>query len=104
MKLLYITVEDEKEAENLASKLLEKGLIACGNIYSMKSIYRWNGNVEKEPETVLLAKTSSEKVEMAREEVAKLHSYDIPCILTIDANANEDFLNWIKEETSSKPK
>jgi hypothetical protein len=31
-----------------------------------------------------------------------MHSYEIPCIIKIDAEANEEFERWINESTTSK--
>jgi uncharacterized protein involved in tolerance to divalent cations len=36
--------------------------------------------------------------EKIKEEVKKLHSYDVPCILKINAEASESYDKWVKEE------
>ncbi|GAG37193.1 unnamed protein product, partial [marine sediment metagenome] len=43
--------------------------------------------------------TKEENYNKVKEEVKKLHSYDVPCILKIKAEANEEYNDWINKET-----
>lgn len=99
--LLYTTVKNKLEAENLASKLLEERLIACANIHpSITSLYRWQGAVEKEPEVPILLKTHTDRVDAAMARIAELHPYDTPCILTLPIDkADPSFVEWIFSNT-----
>lgn len=55
---IYITCADESEAETVGSMLVERRLVACVNILpGMKSIYWWQGKLERGKEVVLIAKT-----------------------------------------------
>ena len=45
-----------------------------------------------------MAKTLEKNYKKIKEEVKKMHSYDVPCILKIDAEANESYDKWVKEE------
>ena len=49
-------------------------------------------------EFAIMAKTKEKNYKKIKEEVSKLHSYDIPCILKIDAEANESYGKWVNEE------
>lgn len=98
MTLVYITCKDEEEAETISMHLLSKRLIACANISPIKSMYWWKGKIEAQKEVVITAKTLENKYEKIKEEVSKLHSYEIPCILKIGAEANESYDKWVKEE------
>ena len=94
----YITTSGEKEAEKIADMLLEKRLIACANMFPIKSKYWWKGKIEKSNEFMLICKTKSDKSKKIIEEVKKIHSYDIPCINFIPIEkGNLDFLKWIDE-------
>ena len=43
------------EAERLAALVVEGGLAACVNVLpSVRSVYRWEGKLEKEEESLLL--------------------------------------------------
>ncbi len=98
MTLVYITCKDKKEAETISMQLLRKRLIACANIFPIKSMYRWKGKIESQKETVILAKTLKKNFTKIKEEVSRLHSYEIPCILKIGAKANESYDDWVKKE------
>ena len=98
MTLIYITCKDEKEAVKISKHLLNKRLIACSNMHPIRSMYRWNNKMQDEREFVILAKTKEKNYKKIKEEVSKLHSYDIPCILKIDAEANESYQKCVNKE------
>ena len=97
MTLIFITCKDEEEAEKISMRLLKKRLIACANMFPIKSMYRWKGKIENQKETLILAKTLEKNFSKIKKEVLSLHSYKIPCILKIDAAANESYDDWVKE-------
>ncbi|MCH8329441.1 MAG: divalent-cation tolerance protein CutA [Nanoarchaeota archaeon] len=98
MILVYITCKDEEEAVKISKHLLNKKLIACSNMHPIRSMYWWNKKIQDNKEFVIIAKTKEKNYEMIKEEVLKLHSYDIPCILKINAEANESYNKWVSEE------
>ncbi len=61
-------------------------------------MYWWNGKIQDNKEFVIIAKTKEKNYEKIKEEVKKLHSYDVPCILKLNAEANESYDKWIDEE------
>lgn len=97
---IYITTKDEEEARRIGRKLVEEKLAACINIHPIKSIYRWGGGIEEEEETALLVKTKAELADEVIERVKELHSYEVPCIVSLPIEkGNPDYLKWIKEST-----
>lgn len=98
MTLVYITCKDRKEAEKIANHLLRKRLIACANIFPIKSMYWWKGKITKDNEHVMIAKTNNKNFKKVESEVKKLHSYAVPCILRINAAANKDYEQWANKE------
>lgn len=98
MTLVYITCKDEKEAKTISLHLLKKRLIACANIFPIKSMYWWNKKIVNDKEIVVIAKTNNKNLKKIEYEVKKLHSYEIPCILKINANANKEYDEWAKKE------
>jgi periplasmic divalent cation tolerance protein len=100
--MIYITAKDTKEAEKIGSALVEERLVACVNIIEkVRSIYRWKGKIERESETVLIAKTKDSLVDKVVERVRALHSYECPCIEAIPiVNGNPAYLQWICDETA----
>ncbi|HEY5720678.1 MAG TPA: divalent-cation tolerance protein CutA, partial [Gammaproteobacteria bacterium] len=60
--LVLCTCPDSVTAERLATLLVERQLAACVNLLpGLTSIYRWQGRVESTTETLLLAKTRSDR-------------------------------------------
>ena len=95
---IYITCKDEKEAIKISEHLLKKRLIACSNMFPVRSMYWWKEKIAKDNEIVMLAKTSSKNYEKIKKEVKKLHSYDILCILKFDIEANKEYEEWVEKE------
>jgi periplasmic divalent cation tolerance protein len=99
--MIYITAKDADEAEKIGNALVEERLVACVNIIApVRSIYRWKGNIERESEAVLIAKTKDSLVEKVIARVKEMHSYECPCIEAIPiVNGNPAYLQWIMDET-----
>lgn len=95
---VYITNPTKEEAKKIAKCLLEKKLIACGNIFPISSLYRWEGKIVDENEFVLIAKTIESNFEKVKKEVKEIHSYKIPCIIKIPVSSNKKYFNWLKRE------
>ena len=98
MILVYVTCRDRAEAERIADNLLKKRLVACANFFPIESMYWWNGKITGDNEHVLLCKTLEEKYDSVRSEVKKTHSYEIPCVLKISAEADQEYLKWVGGE------
>ena len=98
MILAYITCKDRKEAEKISARLLKKRLIVCANIFPVRSMYWWEGKIAEDNENVIIAKTTNKNFKRLEGEVKKVHSYKIPCILRINANANIDYKQWADKE------
>lgn len=93
---VYMTCQDLDEARKIAKHLLEKKLIACANIFPVRSLFWWEGRIEECNEFVMIVKTKAEKFKELREEVKKIHSYSIPCICSfVVEEGNREFLDWI---------
>lgn len=95
--VVYITTSSLDEAKFIGRTLVKERLVACANIFPITSIYHWNGMQEAE-EVVLLAKTTAENVKRIEQRVKELHSYDVPCIISLVIDGSEDYLTWIKRE------
>ncbi|MBI2657171.1 divalent-cation tolerance protein CutA [Candidatus Woesearchaeota archaeon] len=98
MTLVYITCKDGKEAEKVSIHLLNKRLIACANIFPVRSLFWWNGRIEKTAENAVVAKTIGKNLKKLESEVRKIHSYDVPCIIKINATASKEFEEWLGKE------
>ena len=93
---VYITAKDFDEARKIARHLLEKKLIACANIFPVRSLFWWEGKIEECVEFVVIVKTKAEKFKELREEIKKIHSYSVPCICSFVVEEGlREFLDWI---------
>lgn len=97
--IVYITHQNEEEARKVTSHLLEKKLVACGNLFPIQSSYWWEGKIAAEAEVVSIVKTRSQNWEKVRAEVKRIHPYKVPCIMKIEVEANEEYESWINSET-----
>ncbi len=100
----YITCGSREEAERIARALLEERLIACANILDgLLSLYRWQGELARDRETLLLVKTRRPLVEAVIRTVRAEHSYECPCITFLPLAAGDpDYLAWIDQETEGE--
>jgi len=98
MVLAYIVCKDEPEAVRISKHLLRKKLIACANLFPIRSLYRWKGKIVDGREVAVLAKTAAQRFSSVQKEVEKIHSYEVPCVLKLPATANAVYERWVKRE------
>lgn len=101
LRFVYITAKDKKEAKKLAKAIVVDRLASCANIIGgVNSIYWWDGKIQDDSETVIIAKTKKSLVTKLIKRVKSLHSYSCPCIVSLPIECgNKDFLRWIEKET-----
>ena len=97
------TVANADDGEKLIRALLDRRLIACGTMLpGARSLYRWEGSVADESETVLLLKTRAEAIPALETAFGDLHPYKVPELLALNADAGlEKYVAWIQSETSA---
>ena len=96
--IVYITTEDEDEARKIGKALVEEKLVACVNIHPVNSIYRWEGEIQEESEIAMFVKTKADLVGEVINRVKELHSYQVPCVVSLPIEkGNPDYLQWIEE-------
>ena len=72
---VYAVFADRDEAERIAATLVEEQLAACANILGpCRSIYRWQGRVERAAEVPALLKTTAAAGPALLARIAELHS------------------------------
>ena len=97
---VYITHPNQEQAKKVCDTLLKERLIACANFLPIESTYWWSGSIEHQDEVVSLVKTRSELWGILQERVEFLHSYDVPCIVKFEVEANQAYEEWIQDSTS----
>jgi periplasmic divalent cation tolerance protein len=94
---VFMTAANREEAARLAQLLVEKRLAACVQILpEIESVYRWQGKVERQPEVLLIAKTTAARFEELEKEVIAIHSYETPEIVAFPLTAvSKPYLEWL---------
>lgn len=102
-RFIYITAKDEAEAARIGETLVRERLAACANVLGpIRSFYWWEGRVQDDREAVLVLKSREALVEPLVARVKALHSYSVPCVVSLEIGAgNPDFLRWIGAETEA---
>jgi periplasmic divalent cation tolerance protein len=95
--VVFMTAANGEEATRLADMLVGAHLAACVQILpEMESVYRWQGNIERQSEILLLAKTTRAKFAELEREVRALHSYETPEIIAVPVvDGSAPYLDWL---------
>jgi periplasmic divalent cation tolerance protein len=96
---IYSTYTNIKEAKKIANILLDKHLIACANFFPIESIYHRKGKKETAKEIVALYKTQKKHRKAIQKEITQYHSYETPCIIKFDIEANTSYQQRITKGT-----
>lgn len=102
--LLYVTFGSRADAMASARTLIGERLVACANVIDgVTSVYRWDGEMKEESESIMIAKTKESLVTQAIERVVELHPYDCPCAVSLPmTEGHKPFLDWISDEVSAE--
>ena len=98
---VIITAADADWLAEFTRRLVEDRLAACGqNIAAIRSIYRWDGAVQDEPEARVALHTRMELVNAIVERANAEHPYDVPCVIALPIDqGNPAYLQWVEQET-----
>jgi len=95
--IVYTTTASKEEARKIASELVEKKLAACVNMHPIDSVYLWEDKIEEEKEFAVSVKTATSKVQEITDHIRKIHSYELPAIISWEINGEAEYLRWIDE-------
>ena len=85
----------------MARILVTEQLAACVNIVGpVRSIYRWEGDISDDTETLAVIKTTSERFEEMRTRLVALHPYQVAEVIAVPVEAGHaPYLAWVAGET-----
>lgn len=84
-------------ADALASALVDERLAACVNITApVTSVYRWQGEVARDDERLLIIKTTMARREAMASRLFELHPYDVPELLFVPVGGSAPYLEWVR--------
>jgi periplasmic divalent cation tolerance protein len=94
--MIFVTTPNTKIAERISSNLLKKKLIACANLYPVKSAYWWERKIYKHSEVVMILKTIPTKKQKVFSEIKKIHPYKLPDLTAFRVDSTKEVELWIK--------
>jgi periplasmic divalent cation tolerance protein len=100
-RVILVTAPDREVALDLARRLVDESLAACGNVVpGITSIFRWEGSVQEDPEALLVLKVHESRVPEIVQRIPELHPYDVPEVLVLGVEAGfRPYLDWVASES-----
>ncbi len=96
--MILITAGSQAEADRLAEVLVSSRLAACVQQLAIASVYRWQGEVHRDTEILLLIKTAARLYPRVQAAILANHSYEVPEIIQIPVTQGLDrYLDWIDD-------
>jgi periplasmic divalent cation tolerance protein len=100
--IVLTTVSNAESAREVARDLVDAGLAGCVQRFPIESTYRWEGHVEEGGETLLLIKTTSERLDDVERRVHELSDYDVPEFIVLrSAAVSPRYLAWLRAAVRS---
>ena len=100
--IVITTAPDRKEAESLATGILNSRLAACVQMADIRSFFLWEGSMQKESEVALYIKTTEASYSDLEAYIKEYHPYDVPEIIKLPITGGlPNYLNWIDSTTGT---
>ncbi len=102
--LVFCTCPDPASARRIADAVVGERLAACVNLIpGLVSVYRWQGKVEQADETLLLIKTTQDRLSALTARLTELHPHELPEVLAVEADAGlPAYRQWVAEQTTDE--
>jgi periplasmic divalent cation tolerance protein len=96
--VVLMTAPNRQEAVRIAEMLVSARLAACVQILPhIQSVYRWQGEVERASEVLLLAKTTTGRFDELDRAVKEIHSYETPEIVALPVTSiSGPYRKWLQ--------
>ncbi len=90
------------KAHEVATKLVDARLAACVNVVKgVSSVYRWEGKVTTDDESLLVIKTNQTVWDSFQQMVQAVHPYDVPEIICVSIEkGNKAYLDWLNDSVA----
>lgn len=99
---LYTTFPDEDGAVLAARALVDEQLVACANIIpGMRSVYRYEGQVEEGREVVVILKLPAARKDAAAAGLRALHPYETPVVAFFEVEPDAATGDWLRAVTQT---
>lgn len=98
--LILTTAGSADAARALAERLVTAELAACVQLVPIASVYRWQGAVQHDTETLLLVKTRTALYAQVEACIRQQHDYSVPEVLCLPVTAGSaPYLDWLAAMT-----
>ena len=99
--LVFSTCPDDATADAIATALVDERLAACVSVLpGVRSVYRWQGAIDRSTEVQLLIKTTADRLDALTTRLRALHPYELPEILAVESRGGlTPYLDWVAEQT-----
>ena len=102
--VLLCTCPSADVGAELARTLVTERLVACVNLVpGVRSIYRWDGQLCEDAETLLVLKANAADVDRIGDRVKALHPYTCPELIALPiVGGLPQYLGWLVAETQNR--
>lgn len=98
--LVYCTFPTPADAERVSRTLLEERLAAGANMFSLDSMFRWQGKIEGRTEAGVIYQAERRFFKRIERRLKQLHPDTVPQIVMWRIkDGYPPFLKWIMDET-----
>ncbi len=90
-------------ANALAQHLVEHQMAACVSILpQITSVYRWQGNIEQETESLLIIKSLTNQYQAIEDSIKQRHPYEVPEIIALPiTKGSAEYIHWLEQQVST---
>lgn len=101
--VVLVTGPDRESLEQLGRAVVSERLAACANVLDgVRSIYRWEGEVQEDSEALAIIKTTRARVAELEQRVRSLHPYEEPEFLAIEVSAgSRSYMDWVVDSVAA---
>ena len=95
--VVLVTVPSREDGERIADALVGESLAACVNVIGpIRSVYRWQGEICRDDEHLLMIKTTRPRYAALEARVLALHTYETPEVIALPvAQGAAAYVAWL---------
>ena len=102
--IVFVPDPTSADGERIGEVLVGERLAACVNVLGpVRSIYRWQGEVCRDDEHLLMIKSTRARYATLEARVKALHTYDVPEVVALPIEmGSAAYLDWIESMTADE--
>ena len=100
--LMLVTAGGRDDAERIGEALVVERLAACCNVVpTVASFYYWEGQLQREHESLLIIKTLESVADAVEQFVRTHHTYEMPEIIRVPIEGGSSaYLDWLEAQVA----